>query len=120
MEIRTVPSFVKDANYLRAAAPSLIFVGVEWCKYCQQAKPIIEEVARTLGTTVPVYYVNADVNTHLSKSLGVQSYPTIFFVSNTGIFKFNGERSLNNLVGFVCEHSGGSAAHSFCTARKNR
>ena len=117
MEIRTIPSFVKDPNNLRAAAPSLIFVGVEWCQYCQQAKPMLEEVARTMGTTIPVYYVNADVNTHLSKSLGVQSYPTLFFASEKGLFKFNGERSVNNIVGFACEHSSGSVAHSFCTAK---
>lgn len=118
MEIRTVPSFVKDVNNLRASAPSLVFVGVEWCKYCQQAKPILENVARTLGTAVPVYYVNADVNTHLTKMLGVQSYPTLFFVSSDGIFKFEGERSVNNIVGFVCEHSSGSDSHSFCTLKK--
>lgn len=111
----TIPSFVKDVSTLRAAAPSLLFVGVEWCRFCQQAKPVMQDVARTLGTTVPVYYVNADAHKLLTASLGVQSYPTIFFASQDGIYKFDGERTVNNLVGFVCEYSHGSDAHSFCT-----
>ena len=117
MYVKQVPPFVKDANNLRAVAPNLLFVGVEWCRFCKEAKPVIEEVARALGTAVPVYYVNADVNKHLTKSLGVKSYPTIFYASNDGLFEFTGTRTVNNIVGFVCEHSSGSKSHSFCTAK---
>lgn len=112
-----IPSFVKDASSLRAAAPSLVFVGVEWCKYCQQAKPLMDTVAHTLGSTVPVYFVDADARAPLAKSLGVQSYPTIFYAAESGLYKFEGERSVNTIVGFVCEHSHGSEAHSFCTKK---
>lgn len=110
-----IPSFVKDVNQLRSAAPHLLFVGVEWCRYCQQAKPLLAKVSDTLGTAVPVYYANADKNKDLAKSLDVASFPTIFFVSNQGIYKFEGDRTYNNLVGFVCEHST-SSSHAFCTA----
>jgi thioredoxin-like negative regulator of GroEL len=114
----SIPHFVKDASMLRAAAPSLVFVGVEWCRYCQQAKPIMNDVASALGTPVPVYFVDADKHKTLAASLGVKSFPTIFFVTDAGIYTFTGERTVNNLVGFVCEHSNGSTAHSFCTAKK--
>lgn len=110
-----IPPFIKDVSNLRAAAPSLVFVGVEWCGYCKQAKPIMDDVARALGTPVPVYYIDADAHKLLAKSLNVQSYPTIFYVTDAGVYKFDGERNVNNLVGFVCEHSTGSSAHSFCT-----
>lgn len=115
--MQAIPSFVKDVSFLGAAAPSLVFVGTEWCRYCQQAKPIMENVARALGTTVPVYFVDADKHEMLSKSLNVQSFPTIFYATENGMYKFEGERTVNNLVGFVCEHSHGSEAHSFCTKR---
>lgn len=117
MYIQNIPPFMNDANALRAASPNLVFVGVEWCRYCQEAKPIIEDVARALGSAVPVYYVNADKNAHLAKSLGVQTYPTIMYATNDGLYKFSGTRSVNNIVGFVCEHSTGSQSHEFCTAR---
>ena len=116
--MQAIPSFVKDINFLRAAAPNLIFVGVEWCKFCKQAKPIMDDVARALGTTVPVYYVDADKHEAVAKSLKVQSFPTIYYATDAGVYKFEGERNVNNLVGFVCEHSTtGSEAHSFCTKR---
>lgn len=115
MYVQEIPTFVKDVNNLRAAAPSLVFVGVEWCGHCQSTKPILKEVARTLGTTVPVYWVDAEVNKHLAESLKVKGYPTIFFVGSKGLYTFEGERTVNNIVGFVCEHSSGSDARSFCT-----
>lgn len=117
MYVYVIPEFIKDANNLRAAAPSLVMVGVEWCRFCKEAKPILEKVARTLGTTVPVYFIDADTNTHLAKSLGVKSYPTIFYVDRDAIYKFEGERTVNTLVGFVCEHSNGSQSHSFCSKK---
>ena len=112
-----IPSFVTDVSLLRTAAPSLVFVGVEWCTFCRQAKPIMEDVARALGSTVPVYFVDADKNKALSASLGVKSYPTIFYATDSGLYKFEGERTVNSIVGFVCEHSTGSDAHSFCTIK---
>jgi thioredoxin-like negative regulator of GroEL len=115
--MQAIPSFVKGTDFLSASAPSLIFVGVEWCKFCQQAKPIMNDTARALGTAVPIYYVDADKHEALSKALQVQSFPTIFYATDAGVFKFEGERTVNNLVGFVCEHSTGSEAHSFCTKK---
>ena len=117
MQVYNIPEFIKDVNNLRAAAPNLVMVGVDWCRYCKEAKPIMDKVARALGVTVPTYYINADVNTHLAKSLGVKSYPTIFFVDRNDVYKFEGDRTVNNLIGFVCEHTSGSDSHSFCTTR---
>lgn len=107
------PFYASDANALRAAAPCLVFVGVAWCGYCKQARPILDKVASVLGSVVPTYYVDADERKELAKSLGVKSYPTILFVNNNGIKKFEGERSVDAIVGFVCQHTS-TGNYKFC------
>lgn len=109
------PFYAKSARALQAAAPSLVFVNVSWCKYCKEARPVLDKVASALGWNVPVYSLDADKNPDVAKELGVASYPTIFFASNDGFRKFEGERTYDQLIGFVCESST-SNAYSFCPA----
>lgn len=113
---RIPPMYARDANALRSAAPALIFVGVSWCGYCKHAWPILENVALTLGSTVPVYYVDAEKQKDLAASLGVKSYPTLLYVNNNGIKKFQGDRTVDTITGFVCANSAHGTVHGFCTA----
>lgn len=94
-----------DINAVRSVAPALLFVYVTWCPHCRNAYPLMENVAKALGQTVPVYGVDGDKNTRLVKQLGVSSYPTILLVTKDGgIKKFDGERSLDAIIGHVCAH----------------
>jgi thioredoxin-like negative regulator of GroEL len=106
------PRYARDANALMAAAPSLVFVGVKWCRHCQNALPVLKDVASIIGTVVPTYYVDAEKEPKLAASLGVDGYPTILFVNNNGTVKFEGERTVDAIVGFVCKHS--SRNNKFC------
>lgn len=101
------PFYARDANGLRAASPSVLFVKAEWCPHCRDAKPLMEKVATALGHAVPVYAIDADANAELVKSLGVGSFPTILFANNDGIKKFTGERTFDSIIGFVCENTTG-------------
>jgi thioredoxin-like negative regulator of GroEL len=100
---------------VRTLAPALLFVHVPWCSYCKSATPIMKKVAATLGTAVPTYAINADEMPHIAKSLKVTSYPSIFYVSRRGgIAKFERERSVDTIVGWVCELSSRDGGYSFC------
>jgi thiol-disulfide isomerase/thioredoxin len=112
------PAYAKDANALRSAAPSLVFVGVTWCKYCKEAKPTMEKVASMLSSNVPVYWVDADKKKELVKSLGVMSFPTIMYVDSDGITLFNEERTADKIVGFVCANAVNNR-YEFCTSPLN-
>jgi thioredoxin-like negative regulator of GroEL len=109
------PAYARDVTGLRAAAPCLVFVGVSWCGHCTATRPILEKVAQALGWTVAVYYVDAEKRIDLAESLNVSSFPTIFFANNDGLFKFEGERTFEGLMGFVCEHTA-SGNYDFCTS----
>lgn len=99
-------------------APGLLYINVEWCGHCRRARPILEKVSDMVGTTVPVISVDGDANKSLLKKLKVNSFPTILYVDPAGHFKkFNGERTVENLVGFICENGSKGGSWGFCGAR---
>ena len=97
----------------RVSGPALLFVHVDWCGYCQRAKPIMEQVAAATGTAVPVLAVNGDQHEQFARQLGVKSFPTIIYVDPAGqMDTFEGERTPQQIMNFVCRHT--SNVHGFC------
>lgn len=95
-------------------APVLLFVHTTWCGYSRRARPIMDDVARSLGSTVPVVAVDADKHPDIAKALGVKSFPTIIFYNDTGLHQFKGERRVDTIVGHVCNHSSTGTYYNFC------
>ena len=97
--------------------PSLLFVNVQWCGYCRDAKPTMEKTADILGTVVPVVSIDADKHEAVAKQLGVKSFPTIIFVDGSGAMHKFGEqeRSVNTIVSFVCSKAAVTGQYKFCT-----
>ena len=74
----------------------------------------MEQVGNTLGSTVPVISVDGDQHEIFTKALGVKSYPTILYVDAQGhMTKYEGERSVQNIVGFVCSKAA-KGHYGFC------
>ena len=74
----------------------------------------MDTVANALGTTVPVIGVDADMHPDISKALGVKSFPTIIYYAPDGMYAFEGERSLDAILGHVCTHSSKGNYYKFC------
>ena len=91
--------------------PAVLFVNVDWCRFCTEAKPLMEELATTLGAPIPVYSVNGDehgewIMNECGNAIKHLTYPTILFASPDGTYiKFEGERTKRNFLDFVCQHS---------------
>ena len=103
-----------SASWSAVPQPSLLFVHTTWCGYSRKARPIMESVAQSLGSTVPVIAIDADVHPTISKALRVKSFPTILFYNHDSMHVFQGERSVDAIVGHVCTHSGEGTYHTFC------
>ncbi len=54
---------------------------VDWCPYCQHMKPVWSDVkASLLGSGIQFIEVNEDI----TKTSGIESYPTIIMVAENG------------------------------------
>lgn len=87
--------------------PAVLFVKADWCPHCVRAKPEVARAARVLGSVVPVYELDSERNKRKIESLGVDGFPTIFFLSKDGDLRtFGGERSGQKIADWACAQSG--------------
>lgn len=92
-------SFPKHVDVARPGPPALIVVGTDWCGFCQEFKPQLEAMEKQL--TCKVYWVDGDTDPRL-KAWRVNSFPTVLYhASGGGLFKYNGQRTLNGIRKFI-------------------
>jgi thioredoxin-like negative regulator of GroEL len=88
-------------------SPSLLFVNVSWCGHCHAAKPVMADVARRLGSALPVVSVDGDRHAALVRRWKIQGYPTILFVAPGGrATPYPGERTARDIGDWACQQSG--------------
>lgn len=56
----------------------------DWCGPCRKLAPLMEELAKEYEGKVRLYKVNVDNAKQLSKSYGIRSIPTVFFIPVSG------------------------------------
>jgi thiol-disulfide isomerase/thioredoxin len=96
---------------------ALLFFSMDGCPWCIRAKPVMEVVAKTLGSVVPVYKVGT--GSPLVAALGVTGFPTIVYVDAFGVASvYEGERTADLIAAFVCNHA--STKNSVCTKFFNK
>lgn len=84
-----------------------IFVGASWCGYCKSFAPEIDKLANITGLNYPVSFVdgNKDSNNQLLNLLKVSGFPTIFIVYNYKLYKYEGQRNIENIIAEMCRIS---------------
>lgn len=99
---------------INKSGAALLYVNARWCSACKSTRPAMQEVAKTLREGgVPVYDVDEARHGDLVERWGVKAFPTILLVGRAGILKYDGARTVPNLIAFVCLNSDGK--HGFCT-----
>ena len=70
------------ANVEEDPTPILIDVWAPWCGPCKTMKPILSDVAKTLGEDVRVATVYVDEEPALAEMAGIRSIPTLVVIKN--------------------------------------
>lgn len=78
---------------------------VDWCGYCQRAKPEFEQligIKDLNGKKVEISMINADQNKELASSYRVSGYPTILLIKPNGdVSSYNGGRTKTDFLQFL-------------------
>jgi thiol-disulfide isomerase/thioredoxin len=82
----------------------LLIVKADWCGHCKRTLPELEKVADMTGSVFPIYKLDADKYPSVVKRLGVEGFPTIFWIDRKGQVgdTYEGERSTAAFLKAVC------------------
>jgi len=73
----------RDWKYL-GELPAIIDFYADWCGPCKTVTPILEELSNEYEGRLLIYKVNTDEEQELSAVFGIQSIPTILFITADG------------------------------------
>lgn len=78
---------------------SVLFVYTLWCNHCRNFKPIFNETAKIVGSSIGMYQIDADKSPSLLESLKISHFPTILLFDNRGklIKEYTGKRDNPNV-----------------------
>ena len=87
---------------INSEKPILVDFYATWCGPCKAMKPILKEVAKTVGDTARIVQIDVDKNRALAQKLGIQSMPTfILYQNGTVKWRKSGMQSANALSSII-------------------
>ncbi|MEG1538897.1 MAG: thioredoxin [Muribaculaceae bacterium] len=76
--------------------PSVIDFSATWCGPCKQFAPIFDAANQKFSKTINFVKIDIDENTELTQQYGVESIPTVIFLSADG-------KEINRTVGLITQ-----------------
>jgi len=87
-----------DIDAILAGKPAFLFFYTDWCHYCHEQMPIIDELEQEYNGTAAFIRINADEEPRWKEGFEVNSYPTMITISGKGSAGYQFEK-LEGLTG---------------------
>ncbi len=82
--------------------PVVVCFYANWCGYCKQYVPILEQVKSQLGNRIKVVRIDSDKYPQLAARYEVQALPTtLIFVKGEPVSRIQGGVDAANLLGHI-------------------
>jgi thioredoxin 1 len=82
-----------DEKVLKASTLVVVDFWAPWCGPCKSIAPVLEEIAKELGTQIAIFKVNVDDNPKSPSQYGVRAIPNLVM--------FKGGAEVDRVVGAV-------------------
>ncbi|TMW63878.1 hypothetical protein Poli38472_014788 [Pythium oligandrum] len=102
-----------DALVKEGGEPWILKFYAPWCGHCKRLAPTWHRLSQTLkesGSKTRVGKIDCTEHRRVCSRFGVNGYPSLFYVRDGVVYKYQGSRSLNAFVEFV--NSGWESADS--------
>jgi len=94
--------------------PVFLFFYTDWCHFCQEQKPIIDDLEQEYADKVAFIRVNAEENPQAMNEFGVTGFPAMFLIVDKNVFgyvyqEFRGfteKETLEESLDYVVENEG--------------
>ena len=89
--------------------PGLIFVWADFCSHCHNFMPTYQKICKKLnnnGKKFPCMAIeHKELDRNLSNTLGINSFPTLLWVSPEGkiMGKYDGSRDESSILNSICK-----------------
>ena len=90
-------------NYNNKMEKVIYFFHAKWCSHCVKTMPVIEELLKEYenNSNVKFKLIDEADNEEMLKKFNIQSFPTIIMNKDGENYKFEGQRTKQNLKNFI-------------------